>query len=353
MSVLTEGRSLEERAETHEIVLRFEDGVEKRITVNGGEYVLDAALRQEIPLVHQCRSGSCSTCVAQVVEGELRMDSTRAYSLIPAEVKQGKRLLCSAYALADSVIRFDYPSNLLDEAGPELFIAKVEDAELVSDSVVRLAIRAPRAVDFSFQSGQYIRVNVPGTDQWRSYSMASLPRDLPKLEFLIRIIPGGAMSEYLTGRCEAGDEIEVEGPLGAFILHESAAPHIFVAGGSGLAPIISMLDTIRRRPGAKPPMLLSFGCASDRQFFYRDEVELRAVWMPQLKLRLSADRVEDPESGLIQANPVAVLTPADVTDPETVAFLCGPPRMIEAARERLAALGIRPENIHAEQFVAS
>ena len=75
--------------------------------------------------------------------------------------------------------------------------------------------------------------------------------------------------------------------------------------------------------------------------------------MPQLKLRLSADRVEDPESGLIQANPVAVLTPEDVTDPETVAFLCGPPRMIEAARERLAALGVRPENIHAEQFVAS
>lgn len=350
---MTEGRSLEESAQAHEIVLRFEDGVEKRITVNGGEYVLDAALRQDIPLVHQCRSGSCSTCVAQVLEGELRMDSARAYSLIPAEVAQGKRLLCSAYALADSVIRFDYPSDLLDEPGPELFVATVEEAEMVSDTVVRVVLRAPRGVDFSFQSGQYIRVNVPGTDQWRSYSMASLPRDLPKLEFLVRIIPGGAMSEYLTVRCEPGDEIEVEGPLGAFILRESAAPHIFVAGGTGLAPMISMLDTIRRRPGVKPPMLLSFGCASDSQFFYRDEVELRASWMPQLKLRLSADRVEDPESGLLQANPVEVLELRDVTDPETVAYLCGPPRMIEAARERLTALGIRPEHIYAEQFVAS
>jgi ferredoxin-NADP reductase/ferredoxin len=334
-------------------VLQFEDGVEKRITVEGGEYVLDAALRHDIPLVHQCRSGSCSTCVAQVLEGELRMDSARAYSLIPAELAQGKRLLCSAHALSDSVIRFDYPSDLLDEPGPQLFVAKVEDAELVSDTVARLAIRAPRAVDFSFQSGQYIRVKVPGTDQWRSYSMASLPRDLPKLEFLVRLLPGGAMSEYLSAHCEAGDEIEVEGPLGAFVLRESDAPHIFVAGGSGLAPIISMLDTIRRRPGVKPPMLLSFGCASDSQFFYRDEVELRATWMPQLKLRLSADRVEDPESGLIQANPVAVLEPRDVSDPETVGYLCGPPRMIEAARERLATLGVRPEHIYAEQFVAS
>ncbi len=353
MPVLTEETNLEESAGAHEIVLRFEDGVEKRITVNPGEYVLDAALRNDIPLVHQCRSGSCSTCVGQVVEGELRMDPARAYSLIPAEMAQGKRLLCSAHALADSVVRFDYPSDLLDEPGPELFVAKVEDAELVSDTVVRLALRAPRGVDFSFQSGQYIRVNVPGTDQWRSYSMASLPRDLPKLEFLVRLIPGGAMSEYLTVRCEPGDEIEVEGPLGAFILRESAAPHIFVAGGSGLAPIISMLDTIRRRPGAKPPMLLSFGCASDSQFFYRDEVELRASWMPQLTLRLSADRVEDADSGLIQANPVQVLGPDDITDAETVAYLCGPPRMIEAARERLAALGLRPEHIYAENFVAS
>jgi ferredoxin-NADP reductase/ferredoxin len=348
---LAEG--LETSASAHEIILRFEDGVEKRITVNPGEYVLDAALRSDIPLVHQCRSGSCSTCVGQVLEGDLRMDPGRAYSLIPAEIAQGKRLLCSAYALSDGVVRFDYPSELLDESGPELFVAKVDDAELVSDTVVRLVLRTPRGVDFSFQSGQYIRVNVPGTDQWRSYSMASLPRDLPKLEFLVRIIPGGAMSEYLTARCEPGDGIEVEGPLGAFILRESAAPHIFVAGGSGLAPIISMLDTIRRRSGAKPPMLLSFGCASDSQFFYRDEVELRASWMPQLKLRLSADRVEDPESGLVQANPVEVLGPGDVTDPGTVAYLCGPPRMIEAARERLSALGVRPEHIYAEQFVAS
>ncbi|HZU77760.1 MAG TPA: FAD-binding oxidoreductase, partial [Dehalococcoidia bacterium] len=247
--------ALQASAQAHEIVLRFEDGVEKRIIVEPGEYVLDAALRNDIPLVHQCRSGSCSTCVAQVIEGDVRMDPARAYSLIPAEMAQGKRLLCSALAVADSVVRFDYPSNLLDEPGPELFVARVEEAELVCDTVVRLVLRAPRGIDFSFQSGQYIRMNVPGTDQWRSYSMASLPRDLPRLEFLVRIIPGGAMSEYLTTRCEPGDEIEVEGPLGAFILRDSAAPHIFVAGGSGLAPIFSMIDAIRRRPGAKPPML--------------------------------------------------------------------------------------------------
>jgi benzoate/toluate 1,2-dioxygenase reductase subunit len=340
-------------ASAHKVILRVEDGVEKQIIVNADEFVLDSALRQNVPLVHQCRSGSCSTCIAELIEGDISMDKARGSSLIPAEIEQGMRLLCSARALANSVVRLEYPSNLLDSPGPELFIATVADVELVSDTVVRLALKAPRGVDFSFQSGQYIRMKVPGSEHWRSYSMASLPRDLPRLEFLVRIIPNGVMSDYLTQRCEADDEIEVEGPLGAFILRESEAPHIFVAGGTGLAPIMSMLEAIRRRPGAKPPMLLSFGCASDAQFFYRDEVELRESWMPSLRLKLCADRVEDPASGLAQANPVQMLTQDDVTDAETVGYLCGPPPMIEAARRRLIELGVKPEHIYAEQFVAS
>ncbi|MGH7905458.1 MAG: FAD-binding oxidoreductase [Candidatus Binataceae bacterium] len=345
--------SFEETAQAHEVILRFEDGVEKRIVVNPGEYVLDAALRNDIALVHQCRSGSCSTCAGQLVEGDLKMDPARAVSLIPGEIAQGRRLLCSAHAFSDAVVRLDYPSDLLDEPGPELFTATVDEAEFIADTVVRLVLKAPREVDFAFQSGQYIRIKVPGTGQWRSYSMASLPRDLPKLEFLIRIIPDGAMSEYLTARCEAGDEIEVEGPLGAFILRESRGQHIFVAGGTGVAPIISMLDTIRRRSGVKPPMLLSFGCASDRQFFHREEVELRSMWMPQLRLKLSADKVDDAECGLAQGNPVQMLEADDVEGVDTAAYLCGPPRMIEAARERLIELGVEPEHIYAEQFVPS
>jgi len=340
-------------AAAHEVILRFEDGVEKRITVNADEFVLDAALRQDIPLVHQCRSGSCSTCIAELIEGDVTMDRARAISLIPSEIEQGMRLLCSSRAGADSVVRLEYPSNLLDAPGPEFFMATVDDAEMVSDTVVRLALKAPREVDFSFQSGQYIRMKVPGTELWRSYSMASLPRDLPRMEFLVRLLPGGLMSEYLTKQCEPGDEIEVEGPLGAFILRESSAPHIFVAGGTGLAPIMSMLEAIRRRSGVKPPMMLSFGCASDAQFFYREEIELRESWMPSLRLKLCADRVEDAACGLAQGNPVQMLTAADVTDPETVGYLCGPPPMIDAARRRLIDLGVRPEHIYAEQFVAS
>jgi benzoate/toluate 1,2-dioxygenase reductase subunit len=100
-------------------------------------------------------------------------------------------------------------------------------------------------------------------------------------------------------------------------------------------------------------MLLSFGCASDKTFFYRDELELRQWWMPQLSVRLAADRVEDPGASLITGTPVDALGIERFADSAATAYLCGPPPMIEAARCRLIDLGIDRTRIYAEQFVAS
>jgi ferredoxin-NADP reductase/ferredoxin len=339
-------------ANAQRVTFRFEDGVEKEIEVGADEFVLDAALRQSVPLVYQCRSGSCSTCVGQMVSGTLEMVRDRALSLIASEIAEGKRLLCSSHALAPSVVRLHYPSALIYAEERRNFAARVAGVEWPVPSVAKLAIALEGGAGFSFHAGQYVRIKVPGTDQWRSYSMCSTPRDLPKMEFLVRIIPGGAMSEYLRAARE-GERLEVEGPLGAFILHPGKGLHVFVAGGTGLAPILAMIDEIRRASGPKPKMLLSFGCASDKTFFYRDEIELRQWWIPQLSVRLSADRVEDPASGLIVGTPVDALGVEALGDPEAAAYLCGPPPMIEGARRRLAELGVSPERIYAERFVAS
>jgi benzoate/toluate 1,2-dioxygenase reductase subunit len=315
--------------------------------------VLDAALRQNVPLVHQGRSGSCSTCVAQIVSGEVEMVRDRALSLIASEVADGKRLLCSSHAIANSVLRLHYPSSLIYEGERRKLVAQLSRLEWPAATIARLSLMLERDSHFDFRAGQYVRIKVPGLDEWRSYSMCSTPRDLPRIEFLIRIIPGGAMSEYLRGAARAGNRIEIEGPLGAFILHPARGLHVFVAGGTGLAPILAMLDAIRYGRGPRPPMLLSFGCASDKTFFYRDELELRQWWMPQLSVRLSADRVEDSGAGLITGTPVDALGSERFADPQATAYLCGPPPMIEAARCRLTDLGIDRSRIYAEQFVAS
>jgi ferredoxin-NADP reductase/ferredoxin len=335
------------------VVLRFEDGAEKTIAAQPGEFVLDAALRQGVPLVHQCRSGSCSTCVAQLIAGDVVMAPGRSTSLLAAEQAEGKRLLCSAHAIADSIVRLHYPISLIYEAERTILPATVAAIEWAAPNAAHLTLEIDDTSSFNFRSGQYVRVKVPASEQWRSYSMASAARELPRLAFLIRILEGGLMSDYLRSRCRKGDRLELEGPMGAFILHPSRARHIFVAGGTGLAPILSMLDEIRHRPGPRPKMLLSFGCASEESFIFRDEVELRSWWMPELSLILSADKVESADSGLIEGTPVDVIGREHIEGRETAAYLCGPPRMIEAARRRLAELGVKSDRIYAEQFVAS
>ena len=113
-----------------------------------------------------------------------------------------------------------------------------------------------------------------------------------------------------------------------------------------------MLDAIRARPGIKPPVLLSFGCATPEGLFNLEELELRSHWMPALQARISVD-AGDPGAGWRIGNPVQAITAEDIRDPAGVAYLCGPPGMVRAAREHLERLGLDPANIHAEQFVAS
>jgi ferredoxin-NADP reductase/ferredoxin len=340
-------------AGTSRVILRFEDGIEREIEVTRDEFVLDAALRQNIPLIHQCRSGSCSTCVGRVESGILEMARDRACALIAAEIAEGKRLLCGSRALADSIVRLNYPSSLVFAAESQHLCARIASVEWPVSSVARLRLALDRGAGFAFSAGQYVRLQVPNSHEWRSYSMCSTGRDLPRLEFLVRIIPGGAMSEYLRAEARAGDPIELEGPLGAFILHPAKGLHIFVAGGTGVAPILAMLDTIRRGAGSKPKMVLSFGCASDKTFFYQDEIALRRWWMPELSVKLSAEVVEAAGTDFFQGTPVDALGGEAVADPDAIAYLCGPPPMIEAARRRLAEMGVAPDRIHAERFVAS
>jgi benzoate/toluate 1,2-dioxygenase reductase subunit len=344
------------------VTLRFEDGVEKRIVVASGEFVLDAALRQGVPLVSQCRSGICSTCVATILEGDVAPIPGRAVALLPSEIAEGRRLLCVSHAHAPSVIREHYPSTLIDPLDLPRALAQGQAAAITAcvaalewpgATVAKLSLELEDGREFDFQSGQYVRIRVPGTALWRSYSMASTPRELPRLEFLVRIIAGGAMSQYLRTRARVGDPLEIEGPRGAFVMRPRRASHIFVAGGTGLAPILSLIDAMRRRSGPRSPSLLSFGCSSTDDFFYRDELEIRQWWMPELRVRLSGGRHASAASGLLRGNPVEAIAADDFRDADPDAYLCGPPAMIEAARLRLVELGLNPERIYAERFVAS
>ncbi len=332
--------------------IAFSDGVECDLTVEAGQSVLDAALAAEAPVLFQCGTGSCGSCLARLEEGEADHRAGSSSSLLPSEREQGYRLLCLTEPRG--ACRFSLAYDSAAGAGrPIEGKAFVNAVDRVASDVVRLELELAEGTWMDFRPGQFIQVKVPGTDAVRSYSMATTAADLPRIELLIRILPGGVMSDWLVNTAKLDDVVEISGPFGQFFLKEKVrAPHVMIAGGTGLAPMLSMIDALRAAPGRKPKVLLSFGCQTPEGLFSLDQLELRELWMPTLENRISVDRGE-PGEGVRLGNPVAALSAQDGLTPDSVAYLCGPPAMIEAARSHLEHLGLSPENIFAEQFVAS
>lgn len=335
---------------TRNVSLTFSDGATREITVADGQNVLAAAKEQGIALASQCEVGTCCTCAASITRGTASMPTNLVTALTNAEVAAGQRLLCQTYAATDASFDIEYPSSLLDANPAVRFTAKIARVTWVAASVVELEVKVPKALKFGFTAGQYCRIQVPGTDEWRSYSMASGEHERTRLSFLIRVLPSGLMSDFLRNDARAGATLELEGPLGGFALEPSERPHILMAGGTGLAPMLSMLDRLRLvRP--TPPILLVFGCVKEADLFLLDELDARASFIPTLQVRVALEQ-ETELVGVVQGNPVSVLNPEDVV-PDSIAYLCGPPGMIHAAESRLAELGLAHADIRAEQFLPS
>jgi benzoate/toluate 1,2-dioxygenase reductase subunit len=332
----------------YDVSLTFKNGHSRAFTVKDGQSVLDAALAAEIPVLNQCHSGSCSSCLATLTEGQAGTRAGASSTLLPSEFESGQRLLCLTHPRSDCSFALNYDSDIAS-GKPVKARAFIDEVERLAHNVVRLTVELADGDWLEFKSGQFVQITVPGVGTVRSYSPASTARDLPKIVLLVRLLPDGAMSNYLRDAAKPDDVLEIEGPFGNFFVREKVmAPHIFVAGGTGIAPILSIIDSIRLASGRRPPMLLSFGCARPEDLFCLDDIELRQQWLPGLEARISVDR--DVRDSLLLGNPVDALHPADVEDPGTVAYLCGPPPMVDAAIVKLQALGVRRDNIFAEHF---
>lgn len=338
--------------QTHQVTLRFADGATHTVLTEDGRSVLDAALQAGAPLIHQCHSGSCSSCIATLCEGSAVTQAGATTSLLSSEYAAGQRLLCVTRAQSDCVFELPYTSTA-GQIAPVTAHAFVDGIERIASNVMKLTLELAEGDWLDFRPGQYLQVEIPGTETVRSYSPSSIAADLPRLELLVRLLPGGAMSSWLEGGARPDDVVKIKGPYGAFFLREDhrRAKHIFVAGGTGLAPVLSMVDGIRQWGGRKPPMLLSFGCAVPEALFCLDELELRRQWLPTLETRISVDR--GAQGDVLSGSPVAALREGDVPNADTVAYLCGPQPMIDAATRRLIELGVPANRIYSEQFVAS
>ena len=332
-----------------QIALNFEDGVTRFIEATGHETVADAAYRQGINIPLDCRDGACGACKSSCESGSFDMGSNYIDdALTEEELKQGFVLTCQMRPKSDLVIGIPASSAVCKTAQTSLNTT-IQDVRLVSDSTIALTVAGDDIAKLSFLPGQYANLQVPGTDAHRAYSFSSMPKD-NAVSFLIRNVPGGLMSSYLTGSAKPGDTLVMNGPKGSFYLRDIVRPVLMLAGGTGLAPFTAMLEKIAAE-GCAHPLHLIYGVTHDHDLVELDKLEAFAARIPGFSFSACVASPESsyPHKGYVTQH----IEPRHLNDGEVDIYLCGPPPMVEAVSAYIREQGIAPATFYYEKFAAS
>jgi propane monooxygenase reductase subunit len=332
-------------------VVRLEPvGIE--FEVDEDETILNGAFRQGLMLMHGCKEGQCSACKSFLLDGEVDMDRYSTFALPDYEQEEGWTLLCKAHAVTDLEVELiNYDEEILRSGiSVQTVHTKVEAIESLTRDIRRLVLRVAEGEPLPFYPGQYVDVRIPGTDHHRSFSMASLPSD-GRLEFMIKLYPGGRFSGLLAdGELAVGDELEVSGPYGVFTLRNSSTrPLLFIGGGAGMAPILSLLRALAEQ-GSERSAVYYYGAREEQDLFHLDELSELTAALPDLRfVPALSDQEWDGETGLI--TDVVDRGESDLGDID--AYLCGPPPMVDAAIELLVRRGVPEAHIYYDKFTTT
>ncbi|MFV3381079.1 benzoate 1,2-dioxygenase electron transfer component BenC [Pseudomonas sp. NY15354] len=332
-----------------QIALNFEDGVTRFIQADGHESVADAAYRQGINIPLDCRDGACGTCKCQAEAGRYDLgDNFIEDALNEDEIAQGFVLTCQMRALSDCVVRIPASSQLC-KTEQASFEAAISDVRQLSESTIALSIKGEALNRLAFLPGQYVNLKVPGSEQTRAYSFSSLQKD-GEVSFLIRNVPGGLMSSFLTRLAKAGDQMTLAGPLGSFYLRAIQRPLLLLAGGTGLAPFTAMLEKVAEQ-GSEHPLHLIYGVTNDFDLVELDRLQALAARIPNFTFSACVANPDSqyPHKGYVTQH----IEPRHLNDGDVDVYLCGPPPMVEAVSQYIREQGITPANFYYEKFAAA
>lgn len=334
--------------ETRQITVRYSDGAQKKMPVQPDQSILEAAEEHGVAIVNECQSGICGTCVATCASGDYEMGRTEGLSDVERSAR--KILTCQTFAESDCLIDLQYPAD--DNA------ARLATGYGVVASVARLSsTTAILCVDVSgmddaivYKAGQFAQLQVPGTDAWRNYSYAHPSDGRAELEFIVRLLPDGVMSNYLRDRAKPGDRIALRCSKGGFYLRPVVRPVILVAGGTGLSAILAMAQSLDADIGQ--PVHLLYGVTATEDLCKLDELEALTQRISGLQLHVIVSRPDanwDGPIGLV----TDLLDEGMLSDGDADLYLCGPAAMVEATRNWLDNNGVHRIGLYYEKFVPS
>ncbi|WP_455886256.1 benzoate 1,2-dioxygenase electron transfer component BenC [Pseudomonas rustica] len=332
-----------------QIALNFEDGVTRFIEATGNEMVADAAYRQGVNIPLDCRDGACGTCKCKAESGRYDLgDNFIEDALSEDEIAEGYVLTCQMRVESDCVISVP-ASSLVCKIEQSSYQGSISRLELLSESTIALSIKGESLARLSFLPGQYVNLSVPGTEHSRAYSFSSLQKE-GEVSFLIRNVPGGLMSSFLTGKAQVGDTMSLVGPLGSFYLRPIERPLLLLAGGTGLAPFTAMLERIAEQ-GSDHPLHLIYGVTNDFDLVELDRLQALADLIPNFTFSACVANPESqhPKKGYVTQH----IERGHLNDGDVDVYLCGPPPMVEAVNHFIREQGFTPANFYYEKFAAA
>ncbi|MBP3973134.1 benzoate 1,2-dioxygenase electron transfer component BenC [Pseudoxanthomonas spadix] len=328
----------------YRIALNFEDGVTRFIDCNAGEKVLDAAYRNKVNLPMDCADGVCGACKCRAEAGAYDLGEDYIDdALTEEEARAGLVLTCQMVPSSDCAIAVPVTSTAC-KTGASTFKATVAQVLPHADAALELKLEvAGDAPDFL--PGQYVNIAVPGSGQSRAYSFSSKPGS-HALSFLIKRVPGGLMSRYLDS-ASPGQVLELTGPLGSFYLRQVKRPVLMLAGGTGLAPFLSMLAWLEDT-GSDHPVHLVYGVTRGADLVLVPELQRLAERLPFFSFDTCVVQAESghPRIGYVTEH----LLPEALHQGAVDVYLCGPPAMVDAVRNHFAQIKVEPAGFYYEKF---
>lgn len=331
----------------HEIALAFEDGITRFVECEEDQTIIDASYKARINIPFDCRDGACGTCKAFAESGDYDEGEYIDDALTDEEADEGYILCCQTKPFTNMVVQVPITSDQA-KTGASTLIGNITELDRLSESTVKFSVKIKERDQLNYLPGQYMNISVPGWDDHRSYSFSSGPSE-DIVTFLVKLTRGGLMSEYLTDTAKVGDELNLTGPMGSFFLREPLDPILLLAGGTGLAPIMAILEKLTEDKLLDVPVRLIYGATFDHDLVELEKLDTYRDRLPDFDYFTV---VSDPESNHERKGYVTdhMDSKEHLHDGNADVYLCGPPPMVEAVRKFLNDQPTPPENFYFEKF---
>ena len=317
-----------------------------------GESLLAAGIRQGIGLPYGCKDGACGSCKCKLVSGQVQQSNFQRKALSEEEEAQGFVLTCSAIAISDITLE----SRQVTPAGAlpvKKMPTRVSSLVRKTDDVVVMQLQLPANDTFVYRAGQYVEFILRDGAR-RSYSMANAPSHGPGVELHVRHMPGGRFTDLVFGSMKEKDILRIEGPMGSFFLREeSEKPMVFLASGTGFAPLKALLEHMQHC-GITRPVTLYWGGRRPADLYMDDWVQAQCAAMPHMHyVPVVSDALpEDAWQGRTGFVHRAVLEDFPDLSGHQV-YACGAPVVVDSARRDFCAqAGLPADEFFADAFTS-